>query len=333
MLDVRRLRVLREVAAHGSFSAAAEALSYTQSAVSQQIAALEREAGSRLVERNARGVTLTDAGPRAGRPRRRRSSRAWPTPRTSCRRSPACAAAACASRPSRAPARRSMPLAVAPLPRAPSRASSCRCCPAEPDEALRLLRGGRVRHRAVDRADLRRRAPSRRPRHCRRCSTTPCTSCCRRDHPLAGRARLRLTDLADEPWMIGTTGHLPGRAASSCAPARPRASSRSIAFHIGRLPRDPGLRRGRDGRLVHPRPRAGRRARRRRRPLARRRGRRCAASSPRRWPTRSARRPSRRCSTCSSRSPTSSARAARSWRWRPELAARTSSLSVTRRTR
>src|SRR5512144_2665620 len=62
MLDVRRLRVLREVAAHGSFSAAAEALSYTQSAVSQQIAALEREAGSRLVERSARGVRLTDAG-------------------------------------------------------------------------------------------------------------------------------------------------------------------------------------------------------------------------------------------------------------------------------
>ena len=62
MLDVRRMRVLREVAARGSFSAAAEALAYTQSAVSQQIAALEREAGTRLVDRSARGVTLTDAG-------------------------------------------------------------------------------------------------------------------------------------------------------------------------------------------------------------------------------------------------------------------------------
>ena len=47
MLDVRRMRVLREVAARGSSSAAAEALSFTQSAVSQQIAALEREAGAR----------------------------------------------------------------------------------------------------------------------------------------------------------------------------------------------------------------------------------------------------------------------------------------------
>src|SRR5918997_5759789 len=62
MLDVRRMRVLREVAARGSFSAAAEALAYTQSAVSQQIAALEREAGTVLVERMSRGVKLTDAG-------------------------------------------------------------------------------------------------------------------------------------------------------------------------------------------------------------------------------------------------------------------------------
>src|SRR4051794_40766748 len=62
MLDVRRLRVLREVATCGSFSAAAESLAYTQSAVSQQIAALEREAGTTLVERNARGIRLTDAG-------------------------------------------------------------------------------------------------------------------------------------------------------------------------------------------------------------------------------------------------------------------------------
>jgi DNA-binding transcriptional LysR family regulator len=54
--------VLREVAAHGSFSAAAESLAYTQSAVSQQIAALEREAGTVLVDRSARGVKLTDAG-------------------------------------------------------------------------------------------------------------------------------------------------------------------------------------------------------------------------------------------------------------------------------
>src|SRR5918997_2049924 len=62
MLDPRRLKVLREVATRGSFSGAAEALSYTQSAVSQQIAALEREAGVTLVHRGPRGIRLTEAG-------------------------------------------------------------------------------------------------------------------------------------------------------------------------------------------------------------------------------------------------------------------------------
>lgn len=62
MLDVKRLQVLREVAARGSFSAAAEALGYSQPAVSQQIIALERETGTTLVQRSARGVRLTDAG-------------------------------------------------------------------------------------------------------------------------------------------------------------------------------------------------------------------------------------------------------------------------------
>jgi DNA-binding transcriptional LysR family regulator len=62
MLDVRRMKVLREVAARGSFSAAAEALSFTQSAISQQVAALERETGTKLVERGPRGIRLTQAG-------------------------------------------------------------------------------------------------------------------------------------------------------------------------------------------------------------------------------------------------------------------------------
>jgi molybdate transport repressor ModE-like protein len=62
MLDVKQLRVLKEVAECGSFSAAAEALSYSQPAVSQQIATLERRAGATLVDRTSRGVRLTDAG-------------------------------------------------------------------------------------------------------------------------------------------------------------------------------------------------------------------------------------------------------------------------------
>ena len=64
MLDVRRLRLLRELAARGTVTAVAEALSYTPSAVSQQLAALERDAGVPLTERVGRGVQLTEAGRR-----------------------------------------------------------------------------------------------------------------------------------------------------------------------------------------------------------------------------------------------------------------------------
>jgi DNA-binding transcriptional LysR family regulator len=62
MLDTRRLRVLCEVARQGSFSAAAEALGYTQPAVSRQIATLEAEVGAVLVRRVPQGAVLTDAG-------------------------------------------------------------------------------------------------------------------------------------------------------------------------------------------------------------------------------------------------------------------------------
>src|SRR3979411_2586364 len=62
MLNLGRLRVLSEVGARGSFSGAAEALSYTQSAVSQAIARLEAETGATLVIRDRRGVRPTAAG-------------------------------------------------------------------------------------------------------------------------------------------------------------------------------------------------------------------------------------------------------------------------------
>ncbi len=62
MLDSRRLRVLCEVARHGSFSGAADSLGYTQPAVSRQIATLEAEVGSTLVRRVPKGAVLTDAG-------------------------------------------------------------------------------------------------------------------------------------------------------------------------------------------------------------------------------------------------------------------------------
>ena len=61
MLDVRRLRVLHAVSAYGSVTAAATALGYSAPAVSQQLAALEREVGLPLTERAGRGIALTPA--------------------------------------------------------------------------------------------------------------------------------------------------------------------------------------------------------------------------------------------------------------------------------
>lgn len=62
MLDVRRLRLLRELAHRGTIAAVADALTFTASAVSQQLAVLEKEAGVPLLERTGRKVVLTPAG-------------------------------------------------------------------------------------------------------------------------------------------------------------------------------------------------------------------------------------------------------------------------------
>jgi len=62
MLDLKRLRVLRAVSERGSFSAAADELYVSQSAVSQQIATLEAEVGEPLILRLRSGPVLTDAG-------------------------------------------------------------------------------------------------------------------------------------------------------------------------------------------------------------------------------------------------------------------------------
>jgi DNA-binding transcriptional LysR family regulator len=62
MIDPKRLRFLREVAERGTVTAAAEALAYTPSAISQQLSVLEDEVGTKLLERQGRNVVLTPAG-------------------------------------------------------------------------------------------------------------------------------------------------------------------------------------------------------------------------------------------------------------------------------
>ena len=62
MLNLERLRVLHVVAVTGSVVGAARVLHVTTSAISQQMARLERETGQRLSERVGRGIRLTEAG-------------------------------------------------------------------------------------------------------------------------------------------------------------------------------------------------------------------------------------------------------------------------------
>jgi DNA-binding transcriptional LysR family regulator len=60
--DLRRLRLLRELEERGTLGAVAATLGYSPSAISQQLAVLEKEVGARLLEKAGRGVRLTDAG-------------------------------------------------------------------------------------------------------------------------------------------------------------------------------------------------------------------------------------------------------------------------------
>ncbi|MGI8557545.1 MAG: LysR family transcriptional regulator [Solirubrobacteraceae bacterium] len=216
MLDLKRLRVLREVARQGSFSGAAVALSYTQPAVSRQIATLEREINAKLIERSARGVRLTDAGAalvahadeilgrladaeeevraigelRGGRLR----MAAFPT-----------AAATIA------------PLAIARF-RASYPEVSLSLTMAEPGEGLPALRAGELdialSLEGIDRADA--------------AGTEnillfedPMYLALPVGHRLASRRRIRLADFRDEEWMLGTGDRCPDARLfkSACAQA------------------------------------------------------------------------------------------------------------------
>ena len=110
MLDVRKMRLLRELARLGTIAAVAQAQFYTPSAVSQQLSALEREAGVPLMRRGGRRVELTPAGAEPGRRGPGRYSRCWRRPRPRSRPSGPSWPASCGS--------------------ARSRPRSVRCCPA-----------------------------------------------------------------------------------------------------------------------------------------------------------------------------------------------------------
>jgi DNA-binding transcriptional LysR family regulator len=198
MLDVRRMRVLREVAVRGSFSAAAEALSFTQSAVSQQIAALEREAGTTLVQRSARGVKLTEAGEAVVRHAEAIMAR--------LAEAEAELEAIAGLRGGRlrmasfeSAASTLMPLAIAGF-RAKHPGVELSMSMSEPEESIPLLRSGDldlvlVFDSAVADADD--------GIHRVHLLEDPMYLALPHDHPLAHRRRVRLEDLSGEAWVAG----------------------------------------------------------------------------------------------------------------------------------
>ena len=199
MLDVRRLRVLREVAAHGSFSAAAEALSFTQSAISQQVAALERETGTRLVERSARGVRLTEAGEVLVRHTEAILARLGEA-EAELEAIAGLQAGRLRVAAFESAAATLMPVAIAEFRRRHP-AVELTFTLAEPEPALAMLRAGEIElgltvegvgeaAEDVEQVEL---------------LEDPLYLVLAADHPLARRRQVALADVAEDPWVLGRT--------------------------------------------------------------------------------------------------------------------------------
>ena len=203
MLDVRRMRVLREVAARGSFSAAAEALSFTQSAVSQHVAALEREAGVRLVERGPRGVRLTEAG------RALVSHADAILARIEDAEEELAAIAGLRGGRLRLASFQSAGATLVPRAVAAFRGRHPRVelgmVEAEPDDATERLRTGDIDLAVVYdfEAIPGMLAPELELTHL---IDDPYDAILPKDHPLAERPSLSLSELAEEPWIASTSG-------------------------------------------------------------------------------------------------------------------------------
>jgi DNA-binding transcriptional LysR family regulator len=200
MLDVRRMRVLREVGLRGSFSAAADALSFTQSAVSQQIAALERESGAVLVQRNARGVRLTEAGEALVRHTdailARLAEAESELEAIAGLRGGRVRMAAFESAGSTL-----MPLAIADF-RCRHPAVELSLTLLEPEDSVPLLKSGELDLALVFESRLCGDEDGIRRTHL---LEDPMYLVLPADHPLARRRNLRLADLAGEAWIAGPT--------------------------------------------------------------------------------------------------------------------------------
>ncbi len=205
MLDLHRLRLLHELHERGTIAAVADALRYTPSAVSQQLAVLERESGVPLLERAGRGVRLTDAALVLVRHADALLERA------ELAEAELAAAAGNAVGRGRIAAFQSVALRLAaPAMEALAREAPglrCELVEAEPEQALPALALGDVDLVLGDEWEHQ---PHSRPagvvRH--ELHRDPVHAILPEDHPSAARRAVPLAELAGEHW---TTGH-PGTA-------------------------------------------------------------------------------------------------------------------------
>lgn len=224
MLDVKRLHVFREVARSGSFSAAAASLGYTQPAISRQVALLERETGATLFERRTGGARLTDAGALLLRHTDVILSRLKDAERelsellgmeTGKLRMSTLSSAATTI----------VPLAIGEFrKRLPNIELSVSMV--EPSGIMPLLESGELDLALCNDASHLE-LPGVEAVHL---FDEPLLIAMPRDHILAQRKRLRLSDLANERWMLGTTTACPdaGRFIHACHVA---GFEPQIAFH------------------------------------------------------------------------------------------------------
>src|ERR671936_879014 len=208
MLDVRRLRTLREVALHGTIRAASEALSFTPSAVSQQLSALEREVGYELLERRGRSVHLTPAALLL-------VERAGTIPAQLAEAEAEAKALAGASEPAVRIASFASAAATIVADAVSENGLAAHILEADPRIGLARLRAGEVDVAILWEYDF---VPIRPAGAVElvHLFDDPIHVVLPRSHPAAAERALDLAALADEPWINST-------AASSCHPFIPRA--------------------------------------------------------------------------------------------------------------
>jgi DNA-binding transcriptional LysR family regulator len=206
MLDPHRLRLLAEFADRGTIAATAAALGYTPSAVSQQLAVLEREAGTGLLDRTARSAELTDAGRRlAGHARQILAMMETAEADLSAR----------AQEPEGRVVVTAFPSAAAAF--APALAHSLRVHPgltllmrqSQPGEGPRPVSSGEADIALVDDwsgrlAQPRAGQPGLLQFH--RLLRDPLVLVVPRNHPVADQPRIQLRKLRDEAWMVAPAG-------------------------------------------------------------------------------------------------------------------------------